>query len=58
MVAITASKIIARVVVLTPPAVPIGEPPVNIKNSVTMTEGVVSPFCGIVTKPAVRVVTD
>ena len=54
----TARKIIANVVVLTPPAVPTGEPPVNIKNSVTITEGVVSPFCGIVTNPAVRVVTD
>ena len=48
----------AKVTVLMPPAVPTGEPPMNIKSRVIMQDGFVR-FCwGIVKKPAVLVVTD
>ena len=49
---------IINVVVLIPPAVPEGEPPINIKIEQMIIVHLRSPSCGIVQKPAVLVVTD
>ena len=46
------------VTVLTPPAVPTGEPPINIRSRETIAEAFVRFCCGIVANPAVLVVTD
>ena len=46
------------VTVLTPPAVPTGEPPMNISISDTREELFVRFSCGTEAKPAVLVVTD
>ena len=46
------------VTVLIPPAVPTGEPPINIKNKQRIAEAFVKFSCGMVAKPAVRVVID
>ena len=48
----------AKVTVLIPPAVPTGEPPMNIKIIETSEAEFVKFSCGIVAKPAVLVVTD
>ena len=48
----------AMVTVFIPPAVPTGEPPISIKIIDTAAEAFVRFSCGIVAKPAVRVVTD
>ena len=48
----------ARVTVLMPPAVPTGEPPINISSKDTIAAPFVRFCCGIVAKPAVLVVTD
>ena len=48
----------AIVTVFIPPAVPTGEPPINIKIMDTKVEAFVKFSCGIVAKPAVLVVTD
>ena len=48
----------ATVVVLTPPAVPIGEPPMNMRTILTIAELSEKSACGIVSNPAVLVVTD
>ena len=48
----------ANVVVLIPPAVPAGEPPMNISIHPRSLELSVSPDCDTDAKPAVRVVTD
>lgn len=52
------ANITAKVTVLTPPAVPTGEPPINISNRQTIAEESVRFSCAIVAKPAVLVVTD
>ena len=46
------------VTVLIPPAVPTGEPPINIKNKQKIAVEFVKFSCGIVAKPAVLVVID
>ena len=46
------------VTVFTPPAVPMGEPPINIKRRHIIAEAFVKFSCGIVANPAVLVVTD
>ena len=46
------------VTVFTPPAVPTGDPPININNNDTMEEGFDKFCCGMVANPAVLVVTD
>ena len=48
----------AMVTVFMPPAVPTGEPPISIRIIDTAAEAFVRFSCGIVAKPAVRVVTD
>ena len=48
----------AIVVVLTPPAVPPGEPPMNIRMQSSSLLSCVSPDCDTVKNPAVLVVTD
>ena len=48
----------AKVTVLMPPAVPTGEPPMNIKSRQAMEVALVKFSCGSVAKPAVLVVTD
>ena len=48
----------AIVTVFTPPAVPTGEPPINIRSIATTEVAFVRFSCGRVAKPAVRVVTD
>ena len=48
----------AIVTVFIPPAVPTGEPPINIRIMDTAVEAFVRCSCGMVAKPAVRVVTD
>ena len=48
----------AIVTVFIPPAVPTGEPPINIKMIDTAAEAFVKFSCGTVAKPAVLVVTD
>ena len=47
----------AIVTVFIPPAVPTGEPPISIKSTEMIAEVLVRSSCGIVAKPAVRVVT-
>ena len=54
---ITQNIRIAKVTVLTPPAVPAGDPPMIIKNIETKEEASVSAPCATVSNPAVRVVT-
>ena len=46
------------VIVFTPPAVPTGEPPMNIKIKQTIADAFVKFSCGIVANPAVLVVID
>ena len=46
------------VTVLMPPAVPTGEPPINISNKQRMAVAFVKCSCGIVANPAVLVVMD
>ena len=41
-----------------PPAVPTGEPPINIKSRQTIADAFVKCSCGTVANPAVLVVTD
>ena len=48
----------AMVTVFIPPAVPTGEPPINIKIIDTAAEAFVRFSCGTEAKPAVLVVTD
>ena len=48
----------AMVTVFMPPAVPTGEPPMNIRMIDTAAEAFVKFSCGTVAKPAVLVVTD
>ena len=48
----------AIVTVFIPPAVPTGEPPINIKIMDTAAEAFVKFSCAMVAKPAVLVVTD
>ena len=48
----------AKVTVFIPPAVPTGEPPINIKSKQTNADALVRFSCGTVAKPAVLVVTD
>ena len=48
----------AMVTVFIPPAVPTGEPPINIKKIDVAAEAFVKFSCGMVAKPAVLVVTD
>ena len=55
---ITVSASIANVVVLIPPAVPAGEPPINIRIHPSSLELSVSPDWETDANPAVRVVTD
>ena len=47
-----------NVTVFIPPAVPTGEPPMNINSSEITAEEFVKSSCGIVANPAVLVVTD
>ena len=54
----TVSKSIAIVVVLTPPAVPAGDPPMNISIQPKSFELSLKSPCGTVANPAVLVVTD
>jgi hypothetical protein len=55
----TADAIITTIVtVLTPPAVPTGEPPINIRINDKTAEAFVRFSCGTLIKPAVLVVTD
>ena len=54
----TVRKSIAAVVVLIPPAVPAGDPPINIRIHPSSLELSVSPDCDTDANPAVRVVTD
>ena len=49
---------IAAVVVLIPPAVPTGDPPINIRNIHTREVDSFNPFWDIVANPAVLKVTD
>ena len=49
---------IANVTVLTPPAVPVGDPPMIIRNIETSEDASVNAPCATVSNPAVRVVTD
>ena len=49
---------IANVTVLTPPAVPVGDPPMIIRNIETSEDASVNAACATVSNPAVRVVTD
>ena len=49
---------IAIVVVFTPPAVPAGEPPINIRRQEMNTDSSLRSPCGTVKNPAVLVVTD
>ena len=46
------------VTVLMPPAVPVGDPPINISPKDTIEEALERFSCGIVANPAVRVVID
>ena len=46
------------VTVFTPPAVPTGEPPINISNNDNVAEALVRCSCESVANPAVLVVTD
>ena len=46
------------VTVFIPPAVPMGEPPINIRIRLNIAVGFVKFSCAIVTNPAVLVVTD
>ena len=48
----------AIVVVLIPPAVPDGDPPINIKRQHTRAVDLFNPDCEMVQNPAVLVVTD
>ena len=52
------AEITKNVTVLIPPAVPTGEPPINMSNIQMSVEGTVRDSCGTEAKPAVRVVTD
>ena len=49
---------IKNVTVLIPPAVPTGEPPINMRNREIIVEGSVRFSWGIEANPAVLVVTD
>ena len=49
---------IAAVTVLTPPAVPDGDPPMNMSSNETTEDALVRSCCGIAAKPAVLVVMD
>ena len=51
-------KITVIVVVLTPPEVEPGEPPINIKNIIRSLPPEEREDAGIVTNPALRLVTD
>ena len=55
---IAASKSVVIVTVFTPPAVPTGEPPINIRISDKSADGVERFSWGIVANPAVLVVMD
>ena len=48
----------AMVTVFTPPAVPTGDPPININKSATKADALVKFSCGTLANPAVLVVTD
>ena len=58
MIEIEERKRIATVTVFTPPAVPDGEPPMNMSNKKMKEVASLKFSCGIVKNPAVRVVTD
>ena len=58
IVAVAEQTRTAMVTVFMPPAVPTGEPPINIKITDTAAEAFVKFSCGTEAKPAVLVVTD
>ena len=58
MVEMAVAKNTVKVTVLTPPAVPTGEPPININNKHTNEVAFDKFSCGTVAKPAVLVVMD
>ena len=58
MVAIAEATSTAAVTVLIPPAVPVGEPPINMRIRETNDEALVRFSCGILANPAVLVVMD
>ena len=53
-----AATITTKVTVFIPPAVPTGEPPINMRTRLVSTEGSVNECCDTVANPAVLVVID